>query len=390
MPKRRKQAGPHSGVGSLARVGTRWKVVGYARDADGAVTRPTLHTFPAFVRTATDAQRAFKKYCDSLAPAQVKDVAALCAAFLTVSSSRFDRATARQWSTMQGHVGLASLGGGHLREFRNAVDKNACKANTLNSCQRKNLSKGPAPKPNTHTREGVNRKAKAVLRILAWGVSAGMASPDTLAALKTVEPLRAGKAKTPDGKGRGPCSVAQYEAVLPFLAPPLSAALIVQRWTGARPDEVLGLRWGDVVWGEPNWIAKVAQHKTMAYGVVRILDLNRHAQAAIREISKEKLVTGAFIFRISRPRSIRKYLPRISEAYYRRAIADACREAGVPVFTPYQVRHMRLTEIEAALGREAASAVAAHTNALTTARYVKQAQEEKTRELSREGAMVGV
>ncbi len=55
-----------------------------------------------------------------------------------------------------------------------------------------------------------------------------------------------------------------------------------------------------------------------------------------------------------------------STASYRRAIARACRRAGVAIWHPNQLRHSAATEIRRRFGLEAAQLVLGHSSALVT------------------------
>ena len=54
---------------------------------------------------------------------------------------------------------------------------------------------------------------------------------------------------------------------------------------------------------------------------------------------------------------------------YRRAIARACKEAKVPVWTPHQLRHSAGTSVRAEFDAETARVVLGHENLSTTEIY---------------------
>ena len=68
-------------------------------------------------------------------------------------------------------------------------------------------------------------------------------------------------------------------------------------------------------------------------------------------------------------------------ASYRRAIRRACKRAGIPVWSPNQLRHAAGTNFRKAFGLEAAQAVLGHAELGTTQVYA-----EVDRELAREAA----
>src|SRR5262249_19008188 len=72
-------------------------------------------------------------------------------------------------------------------------------------------------------------------------------------------------------------------------------------------------------------------------------------------------------WRSLRPR--RKLNDTYSVATYRRAIARACRKAGVPAWSPGRLRHNAATELRRQRGVEAAAAVLGHRLVETTQIY---------------------
>ncbi|OWK37378.1 site-specific integrase [Fimbriiglobus ruber] len=65
--------------------------------------------------------------------------------------------------------------------------------------------------------------------------------------------------------------------------------------------------------------------------------------------------------------------PRYTRHSYRLAVQRACEKAGVPVWSPNQLRHTRATQIRAAFGSiEAARAVLGHTDTRVTEIYAER------------------
>ena len=69
---------------------------------------------------------------------------------------------------------------------------------------------------------------------------------------------------------------------------------------------------------------------------------------------------------------------------YRKAIWRACQSAGVPAWSPNQIRHTRLTEIRRTEGLEAAQVTAGHDRADVTQIYAER-NSELAREVARKG-----
>lgn len=66
---------------------------------------------------------------------------------------------------------------------------------------------------------------------------------------------------------------------------------------------------------------------------------------------------------------------------YDHAIARACVKAGVPVWSPNQLRHTAATRIRAAYGIEAARIILGHASAVTSEIYA-EIDREKAREIA--------
>ena len=57
---------------------------------------------------------------------------------------------------------------------------------------------------------------------------------------------------------------------------------------------------------------------------------------------------------------------------YRVAVQRACKRAGIPAWSPRQLRHTRATAIRRAFGLEAAKAVLGHTDTKITEIYAER------------------
>ncbi len=218
-----------------------------------------------------------------------------------------------------------------------------------------------------------------------WAVATERLAETQYRALLTVDPPRLGEARPP--RTVVAADPAHVAAALPFLRPPVRAAVELLILTGARPSEVLRLRPRDVFRGGvvtlPGtgpvdldaagvWVA-APPHKTEHHGQPRWVVFGPRAQ-------------GVLAPWLDRPPSAYCFSPaegaaglhrRVRGAFYparslRQALVRACRRAGVPPITPYQLRHRALTEIDLAHGLDAAQAVGGHASPATTRRYARR------------------
>lgn len=393
------------GSGSLIYIKSRkrWAIVGYEVQPDGSVRRPTEY-LPPEIATRQQAETFLqRRLAKDLVQARghrrnfAQTVAALVDAFVLEAPAQYrrarglaqhwgsDKATAEQWKRMQGKIRLSEYGGCDLRTFRDALDA-----------------------LNAYTRYGVNRKIDAVRRVVRWGVSHDLCPPDLLATLKAVEPLRTGQALSRDGGPRSAPPHEHFYAALDKLPARWRWVALLQRWTGARPTEILCLRVKDLDRSGDIWIARPQFHKTEHHGVARDLYLPPHLYADLA-CFLDALTPEDYLFsprrwareahqdavgrRPNQKPNARKSTRTLGDfpdhSAYRKAIKKACEDAGVAVFTPYQLCNLRLTEIELALSREHASAARNHSDLQVTATYTRLAQEKRRAALSKEAAMVG-
>ena len=111
-------------------------------------------------------------------------------------------------------------------------------------------------------RKVINDYVCRIVRIFAWGVEEELAKTDTKA-LREVKPLQEGETGTFDHPERQEVPDWVIEATLPFLPPVVSAMVQVQRLTGMRPSEVLGMRVGDIDQSRDNGLWYYSpKHKT--------------------------------------------------------------------------------------------------------------------------------
>lgn len=264
-----------------------------------------------------------------------------------------------------------------------------------------------------NSRGYVNNQVYRIKRIFLWAVAEELLEPAVAQALQAVRGLRAGKCDAREGQRRTAVSEADFLATLPHVRPPVRAVLELLWWTGARPSEILTLRTSDVDRSGKVWAYVPRAHKTESKGLERRIFLGPRAQAVL--LPWLRLDRQAFCFRpadavedLSRTRregrqtklwpshveakqleaAVRKgqgrtlkLAPRYDQNSLRQAVARACTAAGVPKWTPYQLRHAAATRIQRELGIELARVILGHTSANMTDVYV-----EKDFELARDGA----
>src|SRR5579883_1719257 len=236
-------------------------------------------------------------------------------------------------------------------------------------------------------RNQVNRRVSMVRSFVRWCVEERLAPAVVLTELKAVRPLAAGRGGVREGPARGPADPMAVEAVLPHLPPAPRAVVALLRLTGARPSEVLSLRPCDVDRSGAVWAFTPARHKSSWRGRPRVIQLGPGAQAILAPWlagcradepvfsprRSEQARADARRPGRSTPRAAARGKDRYTARLLAQALRRACRRAGVPGMSPYQLRHLRATELRAAYGLETVRAVLGHTFQAMSDHYSKAA-----------------
>lgn len=207
----------------------------------------------------------------------------------------------------------------------------------------------------------VNDLMRLVQRIFRWGVSMEMCSLDTYSRLKTVDPLKAHEVKR-QSKKRLPAKREDVEKTLAELHDVPAAIVRLILYTGARPGEICTMKASEVTKSGPQgtWVYRPGKHKTGHHGKRRFIAFGPLGKEILRQFwpaCGDYFFPSAVIISHYRPASLRQ------------AIGHACIRAGVPYWSPYQLRHLRLTELAVDKGLETAASVAGHGEIETTKLY---------------------
>jgi integrase len=258
-------------------------------------------------------------------------------------------------------------------------------------------------------RRTVNKRVGRVRRVFRWGVSEGLVDPATLTALESVADLRAGRTAAPDHDEVAPADPAVVAATLPRLpCEQLRTMARLQLLTGMRPGEVCGLRPRDVVRDGTlrlgkrvvtlrpgSWAAvvpaKMAHARTLKVQVYLLGPAARallapwlardpdaylfspaeaHAarMAALRAARKTPVQPSQADRTVRAPR--RRPGGHYTSSSYAHAVARACEAAGVPHWSPHQLRHTVAGAVDAAFGLEDTARVLGHASPDVTIGYV--------------------
>ncbi len=232
------------------------------------------------------------------------------------------------------------------------------------------------------SRRYVNDTIGRVRQLFNWAVGLELIPPEKAYALKTIRALPVGAGRDTDR--RTEVAIETVTATLPHLTDEVRALVLFIRWTGCRPSEAMRLRMCDIHDRDrQTWRYRPPMHKTAHRGQYRDVPIGPQARATLeRHIEEHSPDEYVFDPRRSLARVVsngatiklrRRPSHRVGSMFtsnvLRVAIQRAAAAAGVPAWTPYQLRYLRLREIRRDYGPEAARATAGHTRESMTAHY---------------------
>jgi integrase len=246
-------------------------------------------------------------------------------------------------------------------------------------------------------RTTVNARVNRARRLFKWAVGVELLPPSVYQALQAVPGLLRGRSEAPEAEPVQPVPEEHVERTLPFLPAPVRAMVRLQHLTGCRSGEAMVMRAIDLNMTGPVWVYRPHRHKNMHRGIDRVIFLGPQAQEIIKPFLTTNLEAylfspRAYVERMHAQRAVtratkrtpselkrrRKAKPkrkpgeRYTRRSYRLAVVRACKKAGVPAWSPLQLRHTAATRIRAQFGLEAAKAILGHTRVETSQIYAER------------------
>ncbi|QDV27365.1 tyrosine-type recombinase/integrase [Aureliella helgolandensis] len=255
----------------------------------------------------------------------------------------------------------------------------------------------------TRSRQYINTLMKRVRSLFRWSASEGILPVSISQTLETVIPLRPGETPAKETKRVLPVAQAHVDAVLAVAPKVLADMIRVQLLCGCRPGEVCQLTPGMIDRRDEVWIATLENHKTAYRGKQREIFFGPRAQ----EILLPYLVRAATSPIFSPAEALRQRLEERAQnrrtpnncgnrpgytartrrggkvtstppgdAYetgsYGQAIGYACKKAGIPKWSPNQLRHLAATRLREQYGLDAAQVILGHSEVTVTQIYAEQ------------------
>lgn len=215
----------------------------------------------------------------------------------------------------------------------------------------------------------INDLMRLVQRIFRYGVSLGYCPLATWEALKTVQPLRADESSK-TSTIRMPVSRSVVLQTIQHLHEPCASIIKLLLLTGGRPSEICGLKASEIDKQGPHgtWVIRPSKHKTSYHGKRRFLIAGKECQAVLQACWP---AVGDYFFP-----------SRLTTGHYaahslKQAVERTTKLHGLPYWTPYQIRHLFLSEIATNHGEEAAALIAGHASLVHAYVHGPSAEEVK-------------
>lgn len=272
-------------------------------------------------------------------------------------------------------------------------------------------------------RNQINARIRIIIAMFTWGArhrgknGQRMVPPAVAGELRLIEKLRRGYCRAKDHPRKGAAPLEDIEKTAAELAEPIASMVRLQLLTGARPNEIREMKAREITKaGRSLWEYRPESYKTEHQeqdGERKIIFLGPKAVKILRPFmaAAEKEGREDYLFRPAQAAAerrrqseaindtktpsrrerdaqrARKPGRRLNDHYtataYRTAIKRGAERAGVPDFTPYQIRKARATEIDRKYGEQAAAIQLGHKSIRTTLDHYIDPRTEQARKLAR-------
>ena len=263
---------------------------------------------------------------------------------------------------------------GVLNEFYGKQPVSAFGPSALKSLRQQWIEK----KMSTST---INNYVSTIKQTFDWGGEEEIIPAGVASALRIVKQLKKGRTAAMEYAPVEPVADWIVEKTLPYLKQQMQAMVRVQRFISGRPQDVLNMRLCDIDRSGEIWVYCPFTYKTKkkdaANNRIRKLFIGPKAQVVLSpHLKRCEDDPEQFVFT---QRNGKQY--NINN--YGNTIANACKKADIPHWSPNQLRHAGGTEVRNKFGLDCAQIILGHANAKTTEIYAK-VDEEKAIKVARE------
>lgn len=251
------------------------------------------------------------------------------------------------------------------------------------------------------SRPYINALMKRLARMFRWAASEGLIPAEVYSTLRLIPSLQRGRTKAAETDRVLPVDLNLVRQTLENCTPVLRDMIQLQLLVGCRPAELCALTPGMFNRSAVVWTATLEQHKTAHHGHERTLFLGPEAQRIVspyllraqnanlfspaeselqrRAKRLEERTTpqnqGNRPGYSSRSRADRQAKRAPGNAYntqsYGKAIKYICQRAGIPSWSPNQLRHSAGTMVRREYGLEGVQVTLGHSSANITQIYAE-------------------
>lgn len=235
-----------------------------------------------------------------------------------------------------------------------------------------------------YVRTSINLHISRLRAMFKWGAKQKLVDKSVWLELTAVEGLKKGRTLAVEAQPVTTVPDEHIDGIKNYVTTPVWGMIQLQRYSGMRPGEVIKIRGIDLDTTKEVWEYHVPSHKTDHHGKQRVVMLGKQAQEILRPFLKSD--RDAYLFNPQEGRkefAKRKYHPEATTAVrnqrtnyslegYSCAIKRACDAAGVPRWTPNQLRHNFATLARKQFGLEASRVLLGHASAVTTEIYAER------------------
>ena len=238
------------------------------------------------------------------------------------------------------------------------------------------------------------------------GCGPGAGPPSIYQGLRAIDGLLAGRSAARETRKVRSVDRGHEDAVLPHLSRQLRALVELMWLAGMRVGKVLAMTTGRIDRTGLTWEYRPETHKTAHHGRERVVALGPRAQEVVlpflradpsaalfsphdaerermerRRMEAEAPLTDEQRERRRAEAPSRSHGARYTTDAVRRAIARACKLAGVSHWHPHQIRHTAGTRFRREAGLEAARILLGHSSPVVTEEHYVEVDRRKAHEL---------
>jgi integrase len=220
-------------------------------------------------------------------------------------------------------------------------------------------------------RRSINKQIGRVRGMFKWAAAEGMVPLTTYQLLSLLAPLKKGRTAAPETARVRAVAWMTVESALPFLPEPIRSMVRVHWLLGCRAQDVVRMRPCDIDQSGPLWLYRPENWKTEHLdGEPLSYWIGPRCQAVLSPLLAACPAASDYLFTTKGRRGHGHHRRGCyTTGSYRTAIKRVLRKHKLPLWSPLQLRHGRLTEVRARYQIEGAQAVAKHREITTSQIY---------------------